>query len=904
MFFGMFCNRERADFEQRQELESYLEIAADEYVARGMSPAAARHAARVKLGNPTLVQEQIYTMNTSKVVDSIVRHLRYTGRTMRRNPMFAGIAVLTLALGIGANTAVFTVIDSVLLRPLPYPHAEELVAVHQDAPGAAGLGSVAGGLALSTSMYFTYAEQNRSFQALGVWMPATAAVTGFGTPEQVRAAIVSDGIMQALRVQPVAGRALSTADQALTSPETVMISYNFWQRRFGGERSVIGRTLSVDGHPREIIGVIPAGFRIADTQADLILPARFDRGRAQLAGFAFPALARLKPGVSIEQANADIARLIPVWMRSWPGIPGEQPGNPLAEKVYGAWKITPALRPLRDQVVGNVGQVLWVVMGTLGIVMLIACANVANLLLVRAEGRQQELGVRAALGAGWGRIARELLLESVLLGCAGGVIGTGLAYAALAMLKRIGPANLPRLDEISLDARSLGFSVAVALLSGLLFGLIPAVKYASSRISPALRGAGRGLTWSRERNRARNILVVAQVALALVLLIGSSLMIRTFQAMRNVDPGFTGPEQLQTFSIAMPREIAFQNPKMVARTQNEILDKVRALPGVTSAGFASALPMDGRPPNWDGILKEGQSWTEEGKRPPMRLFVSISPGYFRAAGTRLEAGRELTWGDLYNLRGYVMVSENLAREYWGSPSNAIGKRVREGQNSPWREVVGVVQDVRSNGVHEPAPATVYWPTLQEVPWMAKVVEVEPNVVFAVRSNRAGTALFMDEIRKAVWSVNAGLPPADVQTMETIYKRSMASTSFTLVMLAIAGGMALVLGVIGIYGVIAYTVAQRRREVGIRLALGAAPGVVTRMFVRYGLVLSGIGAVAGIAAAAGLSRLMSRLLFGVTPLDPVTYAAVPLVLVSAAMLASYLPARRAAAVDPVRDLRAE
>ncbi len=642
----MFSKRERAEFEQRQELESYLEIAADEYVSQGMSPVAARHAARVKLGNPTLVQEQIYTMNTSKVIDSIVRHLRYTGRTMRRNPTFAGIAVLTLALGIGANTAVFTVIDSVLLRPLPYPHAEELVAVHQDAPGAAGLGSVAGGLALSTSMYFTYAEQNRSFQALGVWIPATAAVTGFGTPEQARAAMVSDGIMQALRVQPVAGRALATADQALTSPETVMISYSFWQRRFGGERSAIGRTLSVDGHPREIIGVTPAGFRIADTQADLIMPARFDRSRAQLAGFAFPALARLKPGVSIEQANADIARLIPMWMRSWPGIPGEQPGNPLAEKVYGAWRITPALRPLRDQVVGNVGQVLWVVMGTLGIVMLIACANVANLLLVRAEGRQQELGVRAALGAGWGRIARELLVESVLLGCAGGVLGTGLAYAALALLKRIGPANLPRLDEISLDARSLAFSVAVALLSGLLFGLIPALKYASSRISPALRGAGRGLTWSRERNRARNILVVAQVALALVLLIGSSLMIRTFQAMRSVDPGFSGPEQLQTFSIAMPREIAFQKPEMVARTQNEILDKVRALPGVTSAGFASALPMDGEPPNWDGILKEGQSWTE-GNRPPMRLFVSISPGYLRTvghaprSGPRMDVGRSV-----------------------------------------------------------------------------------------------------------------------------------------------------------------------------------------------------------------------------------------------------------------------
>jgi predicted permease len=890
MFFGMSFNRERDDFEQRQELESYLEIAADEFVSRGMSPVAARHAARVKLGNPTLVQEQIYTMNTSKLVDSVVRHVRYTGRTIRRNPLFAGIAVLTLALGIGANTAVFTVVNRVLLRPLPYPHADELVTIHQVAPGAPGLGTVAGGLGLSPSMYFTYSEQNHVFQALGVWTPATAAVTGFAEPEQVRATAVSDGTLEALGVQPVLGRALSAGDQALTSTATVMLTYGYWQRRFGGDRSVIGRTLVVDGRPNEIVGVLPEGFRIADTPADLILPIRFDRSHTILTGFYLRSIARLKPGVSIQQANADIARLVPVWMRSWTN-PGFQAG--MGEKVYTAWRITPALRPLRDEVVGNAGEVLWVVMGTLGIVMLIACANVANLLLVRAEGRQQELGVRAALGAGWGRIARDLLTESVLLACAGGVVGMGLAYASLAILKRIGPAGLPRLDEISLDARSLGFGVAVALLSGLLFGLIPALKYAGSRISPALRGGARGLTQSRERNRVRNTLVVGQVALALVLLIGSSLMIRTFQALRSVDPGFSGPEHLQTFRVTIPRTISGE-PEKVVRTQNEILDKVRAVPGVTAAAFASNLPMDGSEPMWDSITPEGES-EAEGERGPMRSFVYISPGYFRAAGTRLAAGRDLTWSDIYGQRPYVMVSANLAREVWGSPSNAIGKRIR---GRPWLEVIGVVEDVRSNGVHDPAPATVYWSMMQAY------FGGPQTAAFLVRSNRAGTAPFVDEIRKAVWSVNAGLPPADVQTMETMYEHSMASTSFTLVMLAIAGVMALALGVIGIYGVIAYTVAQRRREVGIRMALGAAPGVVTRMFVRYGLVLSALGTVAGIAAAAGLSRLMSSILFGVTPLDPMTYTAVPVVLVGAAMLASYLPARRATAVDPVRDLRAE
>jgi predicted permease len=828
-------NRQLADPEQRQELDFYLEMAAEDFAARGMNPADAQRAARIKLGNTTLIHEEIYTMNTPKLIDSCVRHARHTIRTLRRNPTFAGAAILTLALAIGANTAVFTVVNSVLLKPLPYPTPDELVDMRHVAPGAPGVASLAGGLNLSASMYFTYAEQNRTFQTLGVWTPGTAAVTGVAEPEQVRTVLVSDGILQALNVQPVLGRALSAADQALTSTETVMLGYGYWKMRFGGDASVIGRTLSVDSRPRVIAGVMPAGFRIADTAADLILPLRFDRSRLMLAGFAFESIGRLKPGVSLAQADADLARLIPVWMNSWPSMVGAKTGDPLAAKVYGAWRITPAIRPLRDSIVGDIGAILWVVMGTLGIVMLIAGANVANLLLVRAAARQQELGVRAALGAGWGRNAGELLIESMLLACAGGALGTGLAYAGLRLVVRIGPGNLPRLSEVSLDLRALGFSLTVALLSGLLLGIIPALKYAAAGIPAALRGEGRASTGSLAHNRTRNILVVAQVALALVLLIGSSLMVRTFNALHRVDPGFTGAAQLQTFRVAIPDALV-ASQEMVTRTENAIAEKLRAIPGVTSAGFASTLPMDGSPPNWDGIFKEGQDYVP-GEPMTMRNFVNVSPGFFPAAGTRLLAGRDLTWSDIYGLRPYVLISENLAREWWGSASAAVGKRVRSSPVAPWREVIGVVQDVRSSGVNQSAPSTVYEPAMEKVIWMANTVQATRDAAFVVRSSRAGTAGFVEEIQRAVWSVNSGLPLAETRTMQSIYDRSLARTSFTLVMLAIAGAMALVLGIVGIYGVIAYTVAQRRREVGIRMALGARFETVTWMFVRSGLVLS-------------------------------------------------------------------
>jgi predicted permease len=871
MLLQRHMHREDRDAELAQEISFFLETATEDNIGRGMSPEEARRAACRKFGNGTLIREEVYRMSTIRFLDTLRRDVGYGLRTLRLNPMFTAAALLTLAIGIGANTAVFSVVNGVLLKPLAYPKPEELVELWQAAPGAAGIASVSDGLRLSPSMYFTYAEQNRTLQAMGVWFPGTANVTGLVEPEQVPAVGVSDGVLQALNVKPALGRWLSQADQKPGAPETLILSYGYWQRRFGGDKSVIGRGIQVESRPREIVGVMPRGFKITNADSDLIVPLAFDRSKVSLPGFAFQGIARLRPGHTIAEVNADLTRLLPVWMDSWP-----YQGN---HHIYESWRITPSLRPLKQKVIGNVGNVLWVVMGTIGIVMLIASANVANLLLVRAEGRQQELAIRAAIGAGWGRIVRELLLESVLLGLMGGVLGLGLAYAGLRFLMSLQPASLPRLDEISIDPRVLGFTLIVSLLSGLLFGLIPAFKYAGPRISNALRGGGRNASQSRERHRTRNILVVAQVALALVLLVSSGLMIRTFQALRTVEPGFKHAEQLQTMRISIPESL-IPDPVRVTRIQNDILDKLAGIPGVTSVGFESAMPMEGMPPNWDNILLEGQNYSGN-EIPPLRLYKNVSPGLFQTAGTRLIAGRDLTWTEVYGHRAVALISENLACEIWGTPRGALGKRFRQFVGDPWREVIGVVQDVRDNGVNETAPATVYWPPIREFNlFQPGFLDAARAVTFVVRSPRAGTESFLNQVRQAVWSVNSSLPVASVRTMQEVSDKSesMARTSFTLTMLAIAGAMAMVLGIIGIYGVISYAVSQRRREIGIRLALGVQRGDLTKMFVRYGAVLAGIGVAIGLAAAIGLSRLMSSLLFGISPLDPVTYAAVPVVLV--------------------------
>ena len=884
--------RRRLYRELSEEIQAHLDEKVEELVADGMPREEAMQSARREFGNVGLIEENSREVWTWPSVEEFFFDVRYGLRGLRRNPVFTTVALLTVAIGIAANAAVFTVVNSVLLKPLNYPKAEELVSLHQIAPGAEGLADFESGLLLSPSMYFTYAEHNQTFQSLGVWIPGTANVTGLAEPEQVRTVAVSDGVLQTLGVPPAVGRWFSKVDQVPNAPGSVMLSYGYWRRRFGGDRAVIGRNIMVDSQPREIVGVMPPGFRFVDSDFDLSAPLAFDRGKLILAGFGFHGIARLKPGRTIAEANADMSRMLPIWMDSWSNGPGSNP------HIYETWKITPTIRPLKQEVIGNVGELLWVVMGTIGVVMLIACANVTNLLMVRVEARQQELAVRTALGAGWTRIVTGLLIESVMLGLIGGVVGVGLAYAGVRFLVAIGPSNLLRLNEIAIDARTLGFTFILSLLSGLLFGLIPALKYAQPGTGSALQSAGRTISVSRERHGARNLLVVGQVAMALVLLICAGLMIRTFAALRKVDPGFAEPQHLQVMRISIP-DLLITEPERVTRTQNAILDKLAATQGVKSVGFASDMPMEGFDSAWDEIFAKDKVYSGD-LIAPLRLYKNISPGFLQTAGTRLVAGREMTWSEVYALRPVVMVSENLAREMWGTPSAAIGKYLREYSNMPWHEVIGVIQDVREKGLQEKAPEIVYWPPLVQNRFAPAV----RTTTFVIRSERAGTESFLNELRAAVWSVNSNLPLASVRTMEEVYDKSIARISFTLVMLGIAGAMALALGIIGIYGVMSYTVSQRKRELGIRLALGAQGGNVLQMVLKQGAKLTLVGVAIGIGAAFGLTRLMSHLLFGVAAHDPLTFVAVAALLLLIALLACYIPARRAALVNPMVALRCE
>ena len=885
MNWRRFFARALADREQQQELESYIEITTEEYIAQGMGADEARRAARRKLGNLTRIREEVYEMNTATFVDGTMQELRHAGRMLRLNPAFSITAILTLALGIGATTAMFSVVNGVLIKPLPYPQSEDVVTVTHSAVFG---NQRSRDFPFSPQMLATYIANNQSFQDLGLWTLGQAAVTGFANPELALTLEVTQGTLLALGVQPVMGRWFSLADDQPGAPETIILTNGYWARRFGSDPGVIGRVITLDSRARQVIGVMPASFTLGGAPIEVILPSRIDLAQAP-ADFRFRALARLKKGVTVAQANADIARMLPLYLERYAG------------HRMDALHLQPAVRPLKEDVVGDVGRVLWVLLGTIGIVLLIACANVANLLLVRAEGRGQELAVRTALGAGWGHIARALMVESLTLSLAGGLLGLALASGGLRVLVADGPATLPRLHEIAIDPTVLGFALAASVVSGLIFGLAPIVKVVGPKsgfsLTSFLRGGARWASAGKSQHRSQNALVVLQVALALVLLVSSGLMIRTFQNLRHVDPGFAHPETIQTVRVAMP-PATIAEPDRLVREQKQILERLAAIPGVTSAAYVDSLPMDR---SISVIVFPQDKKYAAGELPPTRTVKMISPGLFRTLETRLIAGRDVDWPELYNERNVALVSEAFARETWNTVEGAIGKRIKLGTTGGWQEVIGVVGDIHDDGADQKAPPIVYWPARQH----QMIGSVSPgSVAVTLRSSRTGTEGFLADIRKAVADVDPTLPLASINTVAAMYEMSMARTSFSLVLLGIAGAMALVLGIVGIYGVLAYAVMQRQREVGIRLALGAAPRAVKEMFVYRGMILSGIGIVLGAIVAAGLTRLLSSLLFGVTPVDALTYAAAVGVLVVAALAASYIPARRAAAVDPVETLRAQ
>jgi putative ABC transport system permease protein len=880
----------------RQELESGLEdeirFHVDQQTEKnrraGMPSDEARRQALIRFGGVERAREQTRDEFRAATLENLARDFRFGWRALLRAPGFTAVVVLTLALGIGATTAMFTVVDGVLLRPLPYPDQERLIEIVHEVPSI-GIEQYYA----SPAIYFGYRDHNRTFDAVGHWdwdsSPVT--VTGGGEPESVPSLEMTHEVLQILGATPILGRGFSEADDRPGSAPTAIISHGYWQRRFGGTNP-IGRTLTVEGVPRQIIGVLPQSFRFFDYDADIYYLLQHVRADARFPGSDGRAIARLKNGVTLEEANADVARMIPLL---WDEFNGNANAN--GQRT----EFRPKLRRLKDTVVGDLGETLWILMGTIALLLLIACANVANLVLVRTHARRAELVLRSALGAGWAAVARIVLTESALVGLLGGVAGVIVAYLTLPLLLSLGAGDLPQIMAISLGRTALLVAAGLAVITTLLVAAAPVVQLVvrGPRHADALRG--RAIGDGPEGQRTRQLLVVAQVAIALILLVGSGLMIRTFYELRQVDPGFGAPEGVQTFQVTLPQtgtlagEAGAANRARLLRTQQSMVERLSAIAGVESAGLVSfndGLPLDGDGRTFSIVpYLDGRQAADGLAR--LWEMQSVSPGFFEAMQTTIVAGRSFDWNDVVNQRPVMLVSENLARAEWGSASAAVGRRISPRPDDPGAEVVGVVKDVHHNGVNHPAPLTFVTPA-----------RATPTASFVVRSARAGRADFVRDLQRAVWSVSGDVSLARVQTLGDMYRRTMARASMTLLLLGITAGLALVLGVIGIYGVVSYAVSQRRREIGVRMALGASKRDVLRMFVRRALVLVGIGVAVGLGAAAALTRLMASQLFGVSPLDPPTHLAVVLSLVTAAGLASYLSAQRGTGANPLEVLRSE
>lgn len=821
-------------------------------------------------------------------------HVRTAVRRLLRTPVFTLTAVVTLAVGIGANTAIFSVVDAVLIEPLPYENADELVGLWHEAPG---LGFDL--LNQSPATYLTYRSDSRLLTDVALWDLSAVQVTGLDEPQQVSAMRVSANFLSLIGVSPVLGRDFSEEDDRFEAPRTVVVSHGFWRETLGGDSSAPGRSLTLNGTPATVIGVLPESFEFLDNRPDVLFTPRFDPSRVFVGNFSYEAIGRVAPGADMAAVAAELNGLIPVSVERYPG--------PISLEMLQQAGFANIIRPLKEDMVGEVRSVLWILLGTVGMVLLVACANVANLFLVRAEAQVRRTALQKALGADRLTIARELLTETVTLGLAGGAAGVAVAWLSLGALRRLAPAELPRIEAIGLDPSVLAFAAGISLLAGLLFGVVPLLKYGDPDLSGALKEGGRGGA-GRERHRARSILVTAQVATAMVLLIGSGLMIRSFHSLRQVDPGFTRPEQLISFRATIPEGV-IQDPLAVVAAHEQILSNLRAIPGVHAAGAVSSVTMDGFDNN-DAVFVEDAP-TPEGQIPPVRRIKAILPGYFGTMGNPVLAGRDLEWPDIHEGRPVVVVTENLAREYWQTPSAAIGRRIarytQDGSIS-WSEIVGVVGNIRDDGMDQDPVATTFWPQLTHMPTPGNPAVMEPSaqrsMAFVVRAPEAVLATILPRLQESVWSVSASVPLASVATQSERIRRSVARTSFTLVLLAIAGGVGLLLGAVGLYGVISYSVSQRRREIGVRMALGAAGGEVAGMVLRQGMLLAGVGILTGLIAAAGATRLMSSLLYGVAPVDVPTFAAVPFILLAVAAFASWLPARRAAAVNPSVTLREE
>ena len=799
--------------------------------------------------------------------------LKYGVRVLIKTPLFTIVAVFVIALGIGANTAIFSVVNAVLLRPLHFESPEQLVRVFGTNPQRNSFSR--------PYSYLNFSDlraQNSSLQALAAYSATSSALSGTDAPEQITGVNASGDIFSVLKTKPLLGRLLSPEDEKSGGAPVAVISHALWQRRFGADPNIIGQQIKLDGREREIVGVTPPDFRFefVTDAADFWTPIDPQAEGFQSRGAIFlEVLGRLKPGMSLGQAQADMGAIMGRLQQEYPN-----PNAGIGIRLAGA----------QEELVGDLRPTLLVLLGAVGFVLLIACANVANLLLARAAGRGREMAVRVALGASRARIIRQLLTESTLLACVGGLLGLLFALWGVALLSSLIPQDVPRFGETSLDLPVLGFTLGATLLTGVLFGLAPAIHSARIDMNESLKEGGRGATEGRGRNRIHSLLVVSEVALSLVLLIGAGLLVKSFIKLRNTDPGFD-PRNMLSASLSLA-PIRYAKNEQVTQFYDRLIERVGALPGVESVGAVAPLPLSDNNMSYSFVVLDRPE-----PPPGQGLSASarfVTPGYFRAMGIPLRRGRMFTEQDRADTPPVLVVNETFARKYF-SGEELLGKRLRLGFGRLEGEIVGVVGDVRGNSLSVPATPEYYIP-------QAHAASGDMSLV--LRTSTTDPAALAPALRAVVREMDKDQPLYEVRTMNALVAHSMARQRFSTTLIGVFAALALLLAAVGIFSVMSFLVAQRTHEIGIRMALGAQASDILRMILGHGMVLTLGGVGLGLAASCGLTRLMSSLLFGVSATDPLTFGGVAVLLAFVALLACYAPARRATKVDPNIALRYE
>jgi predicted permease len=812
------------------------------------------------------------------------QEIRYAARALRRSVLFSVTAIATLALGIGATTAIFTVLDRVVLRPLPYSSADRLVNIRSSVSGK----TTAGFWGVSVAGYFEYRRHNHTFEDLGAyasWLPTIAAEDN--SPERVPGALVTASVVHVLGLRALTGRLFTIDDDHPGAPSVVVLSEELWQRRFGRDPHIVGQSIVVEGTPHTVVGIMAAGMQLPDQAVAVWLPLPIDSLAPPVNDHSLNVIGKLKPDVTPAAAQRDLATLTTRFPELFP--------NAYSAEFIRDYHFTPVVTPTRDLVLGDIGRVLWILLGADALVLLIACANVANLHLVRLELRQREIAVRRALGASTRHLTWHFLSESLLLAAAAGALGIFLSWIGIRTLLSLAPASIPRLAEIHLDAATIVFAVLLTSGIAIVFGLAPHLRRSDLT---ALRESGRGATSSKGQLSTREVLLVAQVALAFVLLAGAALLVESFRNLRQVRPGFD-PENALTFTVALPRA-SYHDFASVERFYRMLLERLSGLPDVTAAGATQSLPLADYGGAACALVFLQERPLASGEQPPCITKMLVAPTYFEAMRIPVR-GQVSSWSDVENHVAGVVVSEAFARRFWPN-ENALGKAIGNSPRPPFYRIVGIAGDVRADGLDQPAPAIVYYPM---VPLAGTFLWGSPSEMSVVLRTRSDDPLALAPyVRRTMADLDRSVPIANVAALRSLVSHSMARVAFATLLLGIAAAMALLLSAIGVFGAIAFMVSQRRREIGVRIALGAEPQKVSLRIVLQAVRFGAIGLAIGLVIAIATTRLMRSLLVGVRPADPLSLVLAAIVVLGAVAVSSYLPARRAAHVSPVDALRAE